>query len=130
MDFGTQIIKGTAPSKSNCYRIIIVKGDKRKGEKDHGGLKKTDALVAYERAFYMQCGKYRNLKIDSFFEFYVDVYYPSNRSDLDNSLKTLLDCLQYTKTITNDNKCIQIHARKFIDAADPRVEFRIVTIDN
>ncbi len=130
MDYGKQTIKGTTPSKSNCYRIITVKGDKRKGEKDHAGLRKSDALAAYEKAFYMQCGKYRNLGIDTLFEFYVDVYYPSQRSDLDNSLKVLLDCLQYTKTIKNDNKCIKITAQKFIDASDPRVEFRIVTIDN
>lgn len=123
MDYGIQIIKGTTPSKSNCYRIITVKG-----EKDHAGLRKSNALVDYERRFYMQCGKYRNLKIDGFFEFYVDVYYPSNRSDLDNSLKVLLDCLQHTKTIINDNKCVQIFARKFVDATDPRVEFRIVTV--
>lgn len=121
MDYGLQTVKGNTPSKSNCYRII--------NSGQHASLCKTDALERYEESFYMQVGKYRNLGIDSLFEFHVRVYYPSMRSDLDNSLKCLLDCLQHTRTITNDNRCIKVVAEKFIDKADPRVEFRIVTVE-
>ena len=34
-----------------------------------------------------------------------------------------------TKTIKNDNLCVKVVAEKFIDKENPRVEFRIVTID-
>ena len=39
-----------------------------------------------------------------------EVFYPTQKSDLDNSLKVILDCLQKTKTIVNDNKCVKIVA--------------------
>lgn len=108
---------GNTPQKSNCYRI------------GHKGLFKTDKLIAYEHSFYVQCGKYRDMNISGLFEFHVDVYFPSMRSDLDNSLKILLDCLQKTNTISNDNKCVKIVARKFVDKERPRVEFRIIEVD-
>jgi Holliday junction resolvase RusA-like endonuclease len=123
MDYGWETIRGTTPSKSNCYRIIKIGRISKLG--------KTDALEAYENSFYIQCsGKYRNLKIKGYFEYYCRVYYPSQRSDLDNSLKVQLDCLQHTKTIVNDNKCVKIVAEKFVDPDNPRVEFKIVTIDH
>lgn len=121
MDYGWQTISGNTPSKSNSYKVITIAG--------HSSLGKTKALKEYENAFFMQCGKYRNLKIDGYFEYHCKVYYHSMRSDLDNSLKVQLDCLQRTKTILNDNKCVKIVAEKFIDKEKPRVEFKIVTID-
>lgn len=119
-EHGWQTIKGQIPSKSNCYRIITIHG--------HGSLGKTKGLKDYEQAFFMQVGAYRNLMIEGLFEIYVRVYYTSMSHDLDNSLKCLLDCLQYTKTIRNDNKCVKIVAEKFIDKSDPRIEFRIVEV--
>lgn len=115
-------ILGNTPSKSNCYRIITMKG---KNGKSHASLAKTSALKKYEDSFYMQVGKFRGIMIDEYFEFEVDVYYPSNRSDLDNSLKIILDSLQKSKVIKNDNKCTKIIARKFIDKENPRIEFKI-----
>lgn len=114
-------IKGTPVSKSNSYRII------KKG--DHYELGKTDAMRRYEEAFMWQVGSIRGANISCMFEFYIDVYYPSKRSDLDGCLKGVLDCLQQAKVITNDNNCCLIHARKFIDKEDPRVELRIVTLE-
>jgi len=111
------IIRGNCPSKSNCYRIITIAG--------HSSLCKSDALKKYEEAFIWQSGNLRGLNIDSPFEFYIDVYYPSKRSDIDNSLKIVLDCLQRTKTITNDNNCCKIVAQKFIDKDNPRIEIEI-----
>ena len=111
------IIYGNIPSKSNCYKIITING--------HGSLAKTKGLKEYEKSFYLQVGNLRNKDITGFFEFYIDVYYPSNRSDLDNSLKCALDCLQHAKVIRNDNKCIKIVAQKFIDKKEPRIEFEI-----
>jgi len=116
----TAIIKGNAPSKANCYTIVKVKG--------HFQLAKTPILKRYEESFIWQSGKLRDLNIDEPFEFYIDVYYPSKRSDLDNVLKLQLDVLQRIKCIKNDNNCCLIHARKFIDKANPRVEITIKTL--
>lgn len=110
-------IYGNVPQKSNTYRIGV------------NGLYKTDKLKAYEHNFYLQVGSYRELNIDGFFEFYVDVYFPSMRSDLDNAMKVLLDCLQMTKTIKNDNRCVKIVARKFVDKTNPRVEIHLIEVD-
>lgn len=120
-DYGEITIQGNTPSKSNCYKIIQIKG--------YSSLGKTKALKDYEDSFMWQIGSYRNLHIDRPFEFYIDVYYPSKRSDLDNALKIVLDCLQRTDTITNDNNCCKIVARKFIDKEHPRIVIRIVAID-
>ena len=114
-------IKGNVPSKSNCYKIITISR--------HSSLGKSKALKQYEDSFFMQCGHYRNLNISTYFEFHARVYYPSMRSDIDNSLKILLDCLQRTKTIKNDNLCVKVVAEKFIDKENPRVEFHLVTVE-
>lgn len=118
-----QVIHGNIPSKSNCYKIITFKS--KDPSKSHASLAKTKALTQYEKDFYIQCSKYRNAAIDEYFTLEVDVYYPSQRSDLDNCLKVLLDCLQKVNAITNDNKCVRIVANKFLDAKNPRIEFVI-----
>ena len=112
-----QTILGNTPSKSNSYKVITVGG--------HASLAKTKALKEYEDKFYIQCDKYRNARISGYFELYLRVFYPSERSDLDNSLKIILDCLQRVNAITNDNKCIKIVAEKFLDKERPRIEFSI-----
>lgn len=111
------VIKGNVPSKSNCYRIITLNG--------HGSLAKTKALKQYEESFFWQCGTVRNKEINEPFEFHVNVYYPSKRSDLDNAMKIILDCLQKVKAIKNDNLCSKIVAQKFIDRDNPRIEFKV-----
>lgn len=118
-----QVILGTIPSKSNSYRIITFKSKDK--SKEHASLAKTTALRKYEEAFFMQCGKYRNYNIDELFTIEVDVYYPSQRSDLDGCFKILMDCLQKIGAIKNDNKCTRIVANKFIDKDNPRIEFTL-----
>lgn len=115
-----QTILGQAPSKSNSYRIINVAG--------HAKLGKTKATEWYEKSFYMQVGAYRNMLITGFFELNVRIYFTTMSHDLDNALKGILDCLQQTKTIKNDNKCVKIVAEKFIDKLNPRIEFQIIEI--
>lgn len=115
-----QIIHGNCPSKSNCYKIVSFSG--------HHSLSKTKALKEYEDKFYIQCDKYRNANISGYFELHLKVFYPSERSDLDNSLKIILDCLQKAKAIKNDNKCVKIVAEKYLDKTDPRIEFEIIKI--
>lgn len=122
MIYDWQTIHGSIPAKSNQYKIIRMAG--------HSSLGKTKGLKEYENSFYMQVGAYRNLMITGYFELEVRVYYTSMSHDLDNSLKCLLDCLQYTKTIKNDNRCVKIIAEKFLDKVNPRVEFRLITIEN
>lgn len=115
-----QTIYGNCPSKSNSYKIIYLKGKP--------ALSKTTALQEYENKFYIQCNQYRNANITGYFELYLKVYYPSERPDLDNSLKIILDCLQKIKAIKNDNKCVKIIAEKFLDKNNPRIEFQITKI--
>lgn len=117
-----QVIFGQIPSKSNCYIIITFRS---KTGKSHPSLAKTKALRQYEKDFFIQANKYRNAGIDDYFELEVDVYYPNQRSDLDNSLKILLDCLQAIGAIKNDNKCTRIVANKYLDKTNPRIEFTI-----
>lgn len=116
-----QVIYGTPPSKSNSYRIITING--------HGSLAKTDAMKKYERDFYLQCGAYRNKGIKNFFELYMDAYLPTQRQDLDNLLKGVLDCLQGCKAIANDRYCVKIVAQKFIDPVRPRIEFTLKEVE-
>lgn len=108
---GKQIIYGVCPSKSNSYRI---------GQK---GLFKSKAVKEYENSFLLQCKKRKMIEGD--FDLEVDVYFPSERSDLDNSLKAILDLAAKKGLIKNDNKCKMIFARKFVDKKNPRIEFEI-----
>jgi len=117
-----QVIFGNVPSKSNCYKIITVISQTGK---HYSSLGKTERLKKYEKDFFIQCNVYRNKLIKGYLNFDIDVYYPSQRSDLDNSLKVILDCLQKVKAFENDNKVTDIHIRKFLDKANPRVEFSL-----
>ena len=107
-------ILGQPPSKSNSYRVITIRG--------HGSLGKTPALRRYEEQFYLQC-PLRGSKRNKRFKLVIDVYFSSDRPDLDNALKVVLDCLQTCKAITNDRLCCAIDARKLIDKEKPRIEF-------
>lgn len=115
-----QVIRGSVPSKSNAYRIVTIHG--------HGSLAKTKALKEYEQQFFLQCGRYRDANIREYFKIDIDVYYASQRPDLDNAMKVILDCLQACKAIENDRWLVELHARKFIDKYDPRIEFTITPV--
>ena len=86
---------------------------------------KDEVIREYERTFVEQCRIYKDRRISGRFTLIVDVFYKSARYDLDNSIKTLLDCLQMVNAITNDNLCFNLIANKYIDAHCPRVEFCI-----
>lgn len=115
-----QTILGQPPSKSNSYRIVTING--------HGSLCKSPALKQYEKDFYIQCDQYRDKNIEGYFELHLRVYFRSQRSDLDNSIKAILDCLQSVKAIKNDNQCTKLIIDKFLDKENPRIEFKIVPI--
>lgn len=116
MIYPRQIIYGVPPSKANQYRIISIHG--------HGSLSKTPATKKYEESFFMQCSL-RNANISKRFKLTIDVYFSSDRPDLDNALKVCLDCLQSCKAVRNDRFCAEIQARKLIDKEQPRIEFQI-----
>jgi Holliday junction resolvase RusA-like endonuclease len=115
-----QVVFGVVPSKSNSYRIVRINNASR--------IAKSKSVTNYEDSFILQCTLYRNANIETDFNFYMDVFYPSRRSDIDGSLKVVLDCLQKVNAIKNDNLCQKIVVRKFLDKSNPRVEFVIIPI--
>lgn len=107
-----EVIEGVCPSKSNCYRVT------------NNFFYKTSALKDFENKFFIQC-RNRDRMITGYFEILLKVFYPNERSDLDNSLKVIMDCLQSCKVIKNDNRCVKIVAEKYLDKNRPRIEFEL-----
>ena len=117
-----EIIHGQILAKANHYQAVPGKfGAKR--------IIKDEKIRTYERSFAQQCKIYRNRGISSRFRLFVRVFHSSVRFDLDNSLKTLLDCLQMVGAITDDKLCFQIEAEKKIDRYHPRIEFAILEVN-
>jgi len=113
-----ETIFGQVVAKANNYQAVPDgKGGRR--------IIKSDSVREYERSFIDQCSVYAGRMIDSPFTLEVVVYESSKRYDLDNSLKTILDCLQMCNAITDDNLCMEIHARKAIDPSTPRIVYAI-----
>jgi Holliday junction resolvase RusA-like endonuclease len=111
-------ILGQVPSKSNGYKI----GNNR--------LYKSKELKDYEERFYWQILRYGIIvnSLNDKFSIKIHVYFQSNRSDLDNSAKIILDCLQACRVIENDRLCHELHMVKFIDKENPRIEFEITKL--
>lgn len=116
-----QKITGQVPSKSNSYMIGKING--------HYTILKKSAVKRYERQFLLQCSRYRDWNYGGLFKLSVDVFCKTMSHDLDNTLKVILDCLQYCNAIKNDNQCVDIHARKFLDKEKPRIEFSLIPCD-
>lgn len=120
--YPTEIINGQIVAKANHYQAVPDgKGGRR--------IIKDNKIREYERSFISQCRIYKGRQINVPFRLEADFYYCSKRYDVDNSVKTLADCLQYVGAITDDNLIWDLRARKHIDKFRPRVEFRIVPID-
>ena len=117
-NFPIEIIRGQVVGKANHYITGKYAAP--------GRFIKDKVIRAYENSFNKQCRIYKGLQIAEPFTFEADIYYISKRYDLDNSVKTILDCLQYAGAIVNDNLCRHIDVRKHIDRYNPRVEFRII----
>lgn len=112
-------ILGQVPSKSNGYRIA------------NNRLYKSKELKDYEHYFYIKMLKYRIQIIEPIkekFSIEIFVYFQSNRSDLDNAAKIILDCLQSCRVIENDRLCFRLVMHKFIDKDNPRIEFEITKL--
>ena len=113
-------IKGQVPSKSNGYRIA------------NNRLFKSKELKQYEESFAEQLkdtSLIEHLWFDDKFGITMNIYFQSNRSDLDNAAKVILDCLQTNSIIKNDRNCWLLHMTKEIDKLNPRVEIFIYKID-
>jgi Holliday junction resolvase RusA-like endonuclease len=115
----TETIFGQVIAKANHYLVVP---DSHNGGKR---LIKDDELRAYEKLFIQQCVIYKDRCINRPFKLVIDVFQSSNRFDLDNSLKTILDLLQYVHAISDDNLCMKIEATKHIDRERPRVVYSI-----
>lgn len=107
------IVFGQVPAKSNSYRIA--------GKSFY----KSREVVLYECSFIAQC-KELNRNIQGEFELHMDVYFRSKRSDIDNCLKVVLDAMQKGKVFKNDNQCVHLNIRKFVDKTNPRIEYQII----
>ena len=117
-----EVIHGQIIAKANHYQAVPGKGGTKRIIKD-------EIIRAYERSFMEQCKAYRNRRISSRFRLFVRVWHSSERFDLDNSLKTLLDCLQMVNAITDDKLCYQIEAEKHLDKYHPRIEFALLEVN-
>lgn len=117
-----EIIYGQIIAKANHYQAVPGKGGTKRIIKD-------EIIRTYEHSFMEQCKAYRNRRISSRFRLFVRVWHSSERFDLDNSLKTLLDCLQMVNAITDDKLCYQIEAEKHLDKYQPRIEFAILEVN-
>lgn len=117
-----EIIHGQIVAKANHYQAVPGKFGKKRIIKD-------EVIRAYEHSFMEQCKVYRNRRIATRFRLFVRVWHSSERFDLDNSLKTLLDCLQMAGAITDDKLCFQIEAEKKLDKYRPRIEFAILEVN-
>jgi Holliday junction resolvase RusA-like endonuclease len=105
-------IYGQVPSKSNGYKI----GNNR--------LYKSKPLLQYEESFRLQTLTVHDT-INVEFGVNIIVYFQSNRSDLDNAAKVILDCLQNFGIIANDRLCVRLVMIKKIDKLNPRIEIFI-----
>ena len=101
-----EVIHGQIIAKANHYQAVPGKSGAKRIIKD-------GKIRAYERSFRL----------------FVRVFHSSVRFDLDNSLKTLLDCLQMAGAITDDKLCFQIEAEKKIDRYHPRIEFALLELN-
>lgn len=117
-----ETIHGQIIAKANHYQAVPGKGGAKRIIKD-------EKIRAYERSFMQQCRIYRNKGISSRFRLFVRVWHSSVRFDLDNSLKTILDCLELVGAITDDRLCYWIEAEKRIDKYHPRIEFALLEVN-
>lgn len=118
----TEVIFGQIVAKANHYQAVPGTGGGKRIIKD-------GKIRAYERSFMQQCQIYRGRRISSRFRLFVRVFHSSVRFDLDNALKTLLDCLQQVGAIVDDKLCFRIEAEKRIDKHNPRVEFALMEVN-
>ena len=112
-DVWTRTIFGQPYSKANGRRLKRINGVSR--------LIKSEAALAYAKDFLRQCPI-----LDPLFEAEVsveiDIYYASERPDLDPSL--ILDLLQ-GRIYRNDRQARSQRFEHYIDRDNPRIDIRV-----
>ena len=114
--------------KETIFGQVIAKANNYQAVPDGAGgrrIIKTARLRRYEASFARQCRKYRGRRIDTPFALKAVVYFQTDRNDIDNAIKTLLDCLQDAEAITDDRLCYRLEAEKRTDRYAPRVEYEL-----
>ena len=126
-----KVIRKTIPSSYGNRNNLRTSDSESKQLSSRAGQRiiKNDRIREYEKSFCLQCKKYRGKRISGRFKLFIRVWHGNIRFDLDNALKTILDCLQMVEAITNDSLCFEIHAEKRIDRRNPRVEFGLEEIN-
>jgi Holliday junction resolvase RusA-like endonuclease len=118
---GLITLVGQCPSKSNQYKIGIIGGKKVKAR---AMMRKSKEMTDWEKSVLEQLKKHQSPMVEEEFHLGVNVFFTTWKSDLDNSFKGLLDCLQKAMWISNDNNCVMIRARKYV-SSNPRIEFEL-----
>ncbi|CDA93408.1 endodeoxyribonuclease RusA [Prevotella sp. CAG:1320] len=116
-----ETIFGQIVAKANHYLAVP---DREGGRR----IIKDGAIRTYERDFIRQCTLYKGRRLATPFRLFARVWHGSMRYDLDNSIKTLLDCLQMAGAIVDDKLCVSIQAEKRVDKFHPRVEYALQEI--
>ena len=82
----------------------------------------SDEAKAYKEEVGLKTNRYAKLNGD--LAFTATFYRPRKSGDLDNRIKILLDSLQGT-IFADDKQIVEIHAYRFDDKENPRVELEI-----
>ena len=107
------IINGEPASKANSRRFIRP-----------GLIIKSPKATAYVDVFRFQCKpRPEDCIPEGEVTLTADIYYASQRPDLDESL--IMDCIQHAGLLTNDRQIREKHIFHHIDKLHPRVEFTI-----
>ncbi len=115
-------ITGQLFSKSNSRQIVM--------------NKRTGKPMVIKNAKAIKCKKDFTLQLKALWDrppipepvhLVAEIYYPSRRPDLDESL--FMDCLQDAGVVENDRHIWEKHIKKFIDKENPRVEFNIFQME-
>lgn len=112
-------VHGALQSKSNSRKLIFNPRTRRPM------FIKSDAARSYAQGALLQIPCLNQL-IDEDCAIWVRVYYPSRRNDLDISL---IQDLMQGRIYSNDRCVKEIHAYHALDAAQPRVDVVVATID-
>ena len=118
-------ILGTPPAKSNTYNIITLKG---KDGKHHSSLGKSPEAKQYEKNFYIQVpAKHRKADIREDFGIIINEVLPTRGHDIDNPLKIILDSLQKSGVIHNDNLCRAMVVSKY--KGKGKIDYQILPLE-
>lgn len=112
------IIFGHCQSKANSRRLVVHRATRKPM------FIKNKKALDFEKDFINQVrGNAPFVPIEHDVELKCEIYYPSNRNDLDESL--VMDCLQKAGIIKNDRQIKRKIISGFVDKEQPRVEIEL-----